>query len=139
MPLVGYQTYAPLITDIRDGDYLLFIRIYESVVGVYWVTSNASLHAPSFRVAEALDPFEIQSSDCPIRRGLAYYSSYYTVRGGGGEFTYAIGMGINEIGINEGGTEAVNPITISYADDENVTPVIVDRNGTVLKFRRDFK
>lgn len=139
MPKVGYQTYAPDVTDLRDGDYLQFIRIYENIVGVYWVTSNSGLHNTCFRVAESLDPYSAESTNAQIRRGLSYYSSYYTIRGGGGEFTYAVGMGINEVAMNEGGTEATNPITITYADESNPTPVTVDRTGTVLKFRRDFK
>jgi hypothetical protein len=61
MPTLGYNSYAPLITDLRDGDYLLFIRVYEKTVGVYWVTSNTTVTPTCFRVAEAMDLISLES------------------------------------------------------------------------------
>jgi hypothetical protein len=139
MPLIGYQTYAPATGDLRDGDYLLFIRIYENTVGVYWVTSNNDINLPTFRVAEAIDPLALESDTAKLQRGLINYSSYYLIRGGGGSFNYTQGAGINERAVNEAIDFSPTGLTIQYSDEKNPTPLTIDRSGVVLKFRRDLK
>jgi hypothetical protein len=139
MPKIGYDSYAPQLGDLRDGDYLLFIRVYENTVGVYWVTSNNEINIPTFRVGEAIDAMALESDTATLHRGLIGYSSYYLIRGGGGVFSYTQGAGINESEINEGITPSPSGLTIQYSDQKNPVPLTIDRSGNVLKFRRDFK
>jgi hypothetical protein len=138
MPLQGYETWAPTVDDLKLGDYLLFIRIMDDVVGVYWVTSNLDINAPYIRVSEKTDPIGIEY-DAAVSRQHSMYSTWYVLRGAG--LTQAAGVssvsGINMVGINSAEPGAADYIT--YTDDYNIPPVQMDRSGKIITHRRDFK
>ncbi len=145
MPKMGYQTYSISFSDLVSGDYLKFIRVYEGIVGVYWVTNNGTIDVPASRVAEDTDALDIVSNDSPLKYGLGYYSSYYLLRGAGGSIALGTKGSINSKAVNDspavGGSllPVGGAITRTYSDDMNPTPVNIDRSGVILKFRRDFK
>jgi hypothetical protein len=139
MPSVAYRTYAPQLSDVQPNDYLLFIRIYENTLAVYWVTSNLALDIPGTQMVENTDQFDANSQNATIKHGLCYYSSYYLLRGAGSSLTYSTGGPVDAASIDAGLGSTSTSISRTYSDDENPTPVTVDHSGVVLKFRRDFK
>jgi hypothetical protein len=144
MPSVGYQTFTPQVTDIRTGDYLMFIRIYESAVGVYWVTSNFDLNVPSVKLIEKDDPITISSDNSHLRYGLAPYSSYYLLRGAGGTITFGVGGPVDAgpvdtISVDGTSSSMTSSVDRIYSDQVNQPAIHMTRADIVLKFRRDFK
>lgn len=139
MPQLSYQSYAPLFTDVFGGDYLLFWRVYENTVGVFWVTSNSALEVPFFKVAETTDPIAIYSGDSPLKYGLAPYSTYYLLRGLGGNIATTLGNTIDSVPVDAKEFAGSSALTKLYADDANPVAVSITRNNTKLNFRRDFK
>ena len=48
MPRDSWNSYAPLSTDILDSDSLLFVKMFEDIMAVYWVTTNATVNPPAY-------------------------------------------------------------------------------------------
>lgn len=119
MPTEGYKTWSPLQSDIQSLDYLLFIRVFDNTVGVYWVTSNQSVISPNFWTAKGTDPLSMSSSNTPISHGLGYWSGVNFLRGCAT--------------ITAGPT-----ITNTYSDTAQTTPIALDRSGVIVKIKRDW-
>jgi hypothetical protein len=144
MPAMSYRSFAPTLADIRTNDYLLFIRIQENTLAVYWVTSNNDIVAPSVQMMESTDQFLASGELATLKRGLSFYSSYYLLRGAGATLTYGTGGATDAAATDAAEVDGsvgttTTSLTRSYSDEENPTPITIDRHGVVLKFRRDFK
>lgn len=109
MPLEGYRTWAPQPGDLQTNDYLLFIRVYNTVVGVYWVTSNQDVISPNYWMAKGTDPMVISTDTSAWNHGMGYYSGACYNRGGG-----------------------------SYGDAVNSGPITLDRSGKTIKLKREW-
>ena len=48
MPRDSWNSYAPLSTDILNSDSLLFVKMFEDIIAVYWVTTNATINPPAY-------------------------------------------------------------------------------------------
>jgi hypothetical protein len=138
MPPQGYETWAPEVTDLVSGDYILFIRIMDDIVGVYWVTSNATIDAPYVRISNQTDQLGLEF-DTAVSRRYTTYSTWYLLRGAGGAITAGTGSvdGIDTVGINS--AEPGATLYVTYTDDYNTPAVTMDRSGKILTHRRDFK
>jgi hypothetical protein len=119
IPKVGYNSWSPDVGDLESGDYLVFIRVLENVVGAYWVTNNQTVEAPAFWVVKSADDLEIESADTVPLRGMGYWSGVNYLRGCG---------------------EVAGPTwTVPYSDTENTTPFDYDRSGAVVKINRGWR
>lgn len=136
MPKNGYQTYAPLVGDLVSGDYLLFIRIMDQGIGVYWVTSNQTVNAPPYFPITNADPVHLEMNAAPIMHGLGPLGSpYYLLRGASNSLAFTKRMSVNSFCINSRmSTSYTLPIT--YQDTFNPLTTI-NRNGVPLNHRRD--
>lgn len=130
----GYETYAPNVSDIQDGDFLWFVRIMDNTIGVFWMTSNLAVSAPNTRPVLTGDETTIGMRNIPLRRGDGMYSPYYNVRGGG---TNSVGnsLAIDSQPINSS-IDSGSKISVYYVDDTNPTPVPIDRSGVVFNMRK---
>jgi hypothetical protein len=131
MPLAGFRTYAPKVTDLQQGDYILGVRIYEKVVGVYWVTSNMAIEPPYARYVKDSDSMEMSFTVTPSRGMAVTGTPFYMLRGRGSIGYNNSGLIINEKPINEAGEAVTDTISNDYSDTLNTTPVTITRAGTV--------
>lgn len=123
-------TYAPALSDLMQGDYLLFIRIQETTVGVYWVTTNAtpSIKAPAYFPLKQTDPMTY-SLTAALSRGLGPSGSpYYTLRGDAYTLSYNNDREINEVTIND--TETLPSLIQTFYTDPLNIAVPINRSGT---------
>jgi hypothetical protein len=135
-PRQGYNTYKPLLSDLVLGDYLLFIRVIENIVGAYWVTSNTSVQVTPFWPSQQTDALTLSMS-APIARGLGPYSTWYYLRGAGfsAGLSVADAATIDVVAIDS--TIASSGGSTYYVDSDNPTPVLMDRSGKILVHKRD--
>jgi hypothetical protein len=102
------DTYAPDVSEIQTGDYLLGVRIEDVYVGIYWVTTNVSNDMPYCDPIAQNDSLVINWT-APMNRGFAGTGvPYYLTRGQ----NYADGAPVG-----------------SYTDQNN-TAVTINRSGT---------
>jgi hypothetical protein len=136
-PGVLNYTYAPNISDLIEGDYLLFIRIQENTLGVYWVTTNdnPSITPPIYFMLKQTDMMKF-STTAALYRGLGSTSSpYYTLRGDSYSMSYNNSREINKIAIDT--TEnLLSLVQTNYTDLLN-TNVLVNRNGTRISIQKE--
>jgi len=136
MPKEGYKQYSPQVSDLMDGDYLMFIRIYENTVGVYWVTSNQTLFVPPCFVMDTTDTLTLSIDQAPLSRGLGLYSPFYFLRGDGVQFLPGQSQSINGYSINgDLGDTGLIPTTY-YSDVYNPVSVPIDRSGKKINIQR---
>lgn len=132
IPDNGWVTYAPGVTDILDTDYLLGIRITSTIVGVYWVTTNQAVTAPSYFPVTENDPLTV-TYDMPITRGGGLNGTpFYALRGRGRLDYNNVGTAINASAINSARSGAIPVLEQQYVDKYNPTNVLFDRSGTKL-------
>ena len=127
----GWQTYTPNLSDIGIDDYILGIRIYGNVLGIYWVTSvgPANPVTPYFALPEN-DDLEITMTTPPYRGLGPTSSSWYLTRGGGNLNYNNLRTSINSDDINDIQSVGTSVLTNSFADIMNPTPVQITRGGT---------
>lgn len=129
-PTARTYTYAPLLADLMTTDYVLFIRIQETTVGAYWVTTNANptVPAPVYFGVKQTDPLSFSLTGA-LSRGLGPTGSpYYTLRGDSYNVSYNNRREINDVVIND--TEQLSSlIQATYTDALN-TNITIDRSGT---------
>ena len=131
MPKNGYVSWTPVVTDLVDGDYLLFISIMDQGIGVYWVTSNQTVKAPMYYPVTNADPITLTMNAAPIMRGLGIHGApYYVLRGAGSVMNFGAGVAVDAMAINAS-EQAVNTNSITYSDTYNA-PTIMTRGGAGL-------
>jgi len=114
----------PYLTDLKDGDLVIGVRIVPGLVGVYLVTSNFDLDISPYKVIEDTDPV-IQQANAPMSRGLGpMLSPIYSMRGRGVLSYNTLSNAINE----DGQTTTVDT---EYLDANN-TPRQILRDGSAL-------
>ncbi|MCI4437452.1 MAG: hypothetical protein JHC33_11655, partial [Ignisphaera sp.] len=134
MPKQGYDTYTPLVTDLKRTDYILVVRVYENTYGVYWITSNDSDTIPNFFVLEDSDTLVI-SITAPMMRGMAAADCpAYMIRGANDTLNYSTGGEMNTSALNE--STPYTDITVTYTDNIN-TAVPLNRAGSTLILRKE--
>lgn len=139
MPASGYRTYAPLVGDLQSLDYLLFVRLYDDKVHVFWITSNNDVNATAYNTINRTDPLAVETDDLEIQRGMGYHSGVHYLRAAGAAYTYGSSSGINGPGIDGNLNSGVSAtVAVTYTDQKNVAPVTIDRSGRVVKIRRDW-
>ena len=132
MPQAGYRTWAPQVTDVQSGDYILGVHITDSVVGMYWVTTNMTVFPPTVYAVEDMDHLEVVTNRPIDRAGAAGLTPYYLARGIG-YISAAPLPATNEIAINEGTSNS--SASQVYSDEYN-TSVPISRTGTTLVHRQ---
>jgi hypothetical protein len=127
----GWETYAPPVGQIGQNDYLMGIRINDTAVGVYWITTNFSVDSPAYFPVSEPDPLVITYNMPLTRGGGTNGSPAYMLRGRGTLDYSSTDEVINGGAIN---SELENSPTISqtYIDKYNSTPVTIDRSGVSL-------
>mgnify|MGYP001176823381 FL=1 len=129
IPEKGWETYAPTVDDIRDRDYLLGIRITHRAIGVYWVTSNFEVDAPSYFPVSESDPLLI-TYDRPLTRdGGLNGTSFYALRSRGRLDYNNVDTAINEGGINAANSVATPRLLQVYRDKYNEPDIVINRSG----------
>jgi hypothetical protein len=135
----SFQTWAPEPSTIHPGDYLLCIKITETVVGVYWITTSDNIPIPAAFFCDTLDPLFIEY-DMPLTRvGGMNGTPFYVMRGDGDTSSDTVYSSINEhaintIPINGSNDQAIAQVTtraLNYRDKYN--SVAIDRSGITLK------
>lgn len=81
MPRRAYQVWTRPVDEVLPDDYLLLVKIYEGVVGVYWVTQNQSINLPIYDAVADPDPVQITWTR-GLGRGMNYLTNpFYFYRG----------------------------------------------------------
>ena len=83
LPTAAYKTWVPDITDLRAFDYLLGVRIYPTVIGIYWVTSNLQVKAPFVSYEQEPDPLDLEYDAVMTRGSNGFQNPAYFLRGRG--------------------------------------------------------
>lgn len=125
-------SWAPKVSDVNSGDYLVCIKITDTTLGVYWVTSNSTIQPPAYFPVGEIDPLRI-TYNMPLSRGGGLNGSpFYVLRGAGSLNYNTVDAAINSVAINEseGSSGTSNPVT--YTDLYNTTPVTIDRSGVKI-------
>lgn len=79
-PWESQKSWMPQITDLVDGDYLVFTRIGGNGIGVFWCTTNCSVQSPAYFPHQVNDPLTLTATG-PVTRGMAPLGSpYYLLR-----------------------------------------------------------
>lgn len=134
-PADSYVTFNPSVSDLRDGDFLVFSRIGDGCVGVFWATTNFQLDTPPYIPHQSPDALTMTITG-PVTRGMAPHGSpYYAVRSGGSSISYNKSNELNRNAIN---TETLNytlgsssTVTSTFMDGYN--PIFtMDRSGNTL-------
>lgn len=138
MPVNAFNyTYAPSIADLMPTDYVLFVRIQENTVGVYWVTNNANptVPAPVYFGLKQIDPVNV-SMNAALSRGLGPTGSpFYTLRGDSYTMSYNNDREINKVPIND--TETLpSLVQVTYTDLVN-SNVLIDRSGARITITKE--
>jgi hypothetical protein len=133
VPTLGTNaTYAPPVSAINAGDYIMGVRILENTVGIYWVTSNQTIDAPQYFPVAQIDAADITYS-MPITRGhQGICTPFYTLRGRDAVLANTgdvDGVQIDGNAINLGRGSISFPDT--YSDSYNSTTTI-GRDGSVI-------
>lgn len=82
MPKEGYRLYAPGQSAIRIEDFLVFIRLFEDVYGVYWYSTEGSVGTPYMTFRDNVENLKITSSATEFGRGqMSMNSMVYMTRG----------------------------------------------------------
>ena len=126
------ETYAPLQTEVKSGDYLLCIRITQETVGVYWITTSTLETIPAFFTEGHIDPLVV-TANMPASRGAGINGApYYVTRGVRLSDYNTVSEAINIIAVNADSGSPTVITSDAYTDKYNSTPVVVDR--TKVKF-----
>lgn len=128
----AYRSWAPPDASyVNPGDYILGIRIYENVIGMYWVTDNFLVQPNWYLPVSDSDPLNISLST-PISRGLGPMGSpYYLLRGRGYSGITQDGQAIDAEVIDGAITNSTIVVVNPYSDTLNTSPVTFTR-GTNL-------
>lgn len=139
IPQLGYVTYAPTVADINSGDYIMGIRILEDTVGIYWVTSNQMVAAPSYFPVEEIDTATF-TYNMPLTRGhQAIGVPFYNLRGIGTLNYNNVNPAINGAAINDGSGYASPTLDgTAYSDNYN-SNVVINRSGVLLVHAQELK
>jgi hypothetical protein len=134
-PAESKQTYAPVSSDLIEGDYMAFTRIADNCLGVFWVTTNFSAQTPPYWEHDNPDVLNVQFT-APISRGAAPLGSpFYMTRGSG--VSYNTVAPITDDLVNPNFDES-SEVSVTYSDDLNA-PFAVNRGGVSLSISRTFK
>jgi hypothetical protein len=132
----GWKTYAPLVGDIKPGDYLLGIRIINQastdIVGVYWVTSNDTVGAPIYFPVSDPDPLTVIYKMPLTRMGGLNGTPLYLLRGRGTLNYNNVGTAINEAAINTHRSVASPALNQVYIDKYNPLNMPINRSGIAV-------
>lgn len=121
------QTYLPPQTEVKSGDYLLCIKITNSVVGVYWITTSQSYAHPAVFATGHIDPLVI-TCNMPASRGAGINGSpYYATRGVRLSDYNTVNDSINDVAINVDSAIPDTYVSDAYSDKYNTTPKVIDR------------
>lgn len=113
------RTWAPDVDSIKDTDYILCCRIQGNTIGVYWVTTNQEIEAPSLYQMGTVDPLQVKYS-APIGRGHAIHGApLYMLRGAGTVSYDAVDSSISEGAISGDGTISAPVLRQRYEDKYN--------------------
>lgn len=130
------SVYSPLVTDITSNDYLLGVRIIENSVGIYWVTANQTVGAPSYFPVEEMDTAMITYNMPITRNHSATGTPFYNLRGRGTINYNSTSGAVDSFAVNDDtGTPTVDT---TYSDKYN-TNVTIDRSGVYLVHAQELK
>jgi hypothetical protein len=138
IPKVGYTTWKPPIEDISRQDYITGIRIFDNIVGIYWVTnSQADYSAMGIPVYETEDSLRMTWTSKP-QRGFGHLGSSFYISRGRGVLNYVNnGEAVND-DVIDGNDIIYSTITNTYSDTEN-TPRVMNRSGVQLTHLMEIK
>lgn len=129
--------YKPQLSALKERDYLLCTRVYDRIIAVYWVTSNASLSAattPFVQLMPDTDVLQVVDEAQPLTRGLGLSMGipFYTTRGGVFNVAGVPPEGaVNQFAVNENTEGSYVPERL-YSDTLN-SEIVINRNGTRLQ------
>lgn len=112
----NYRVFTPAPGDINQNDFLVFVKIVDYTVGVFWATQNQEV-APVPYWDNDGDDILTMSIPGKLYRGMGPLGNpAYVLRGDGLD----LGGGVTQVG---------------YSDADN-TPMVLDRSGKVLTTRK---
>jgi hypothetical protein len=77
----SYYSYTPSPLDIREGDFMVFVRSNDSFCGVFWATSNLDVDPPPFVPIQCDNALELTRVGTRTREAGTYGHPFYMVRG----------------------------------------------------------
>ncbi len=133
----SYRTYIPDPSELRETDFLVFTRIVDGGIGVFWATSNMTAETPPYWGHDESDVLNIRLNGVMTRGGAPMGSPIYMTRGGGLTIGYNNSRAVNDQAVNEDISDSAS-IEVVFSDAFN-TPFTVDRSGKPLVTSRTWK
>lgn len=131
----NYRIFTPKPADIQQGDFLVFVKIVDYAVGVFWATSNMGIFPDPYWANEGDDTLSMDISG-KLARGMGPLGSpIYLLRSAGIEATYSEGSSINTEELDSMNPSSAIITKVNYSDNENL-PMIMDRSGRSLITRK---
>lgn len=130
-PPASREQFTPNISELKNGDYLLFVHIDEYIFGVYWITTNLTYKGSPYVSIDRTDEPVVETNGL-FNRGMARGSSPWFWMRGTAEI---IGdtKAINTFAIDNDPLGS-SSVEVKYSDDLNDTQTM-DRSGVILKVR----
>jgi len=131
----NYRTFLPVKADLKEEDFLVFVKIVDYTVGVFWATTNFDVRTVPYWSNEGDDPLSIDISGI-MARGMGHLGSpAYVMRGAGMAIGASNGSSVDDLAVNEdvGPSSFINQV--DYSDLVN-TPMTLDRSGKSFKIRK---
>jgi len=131
-PQQSWRSWAPPNSSyVNPGDYILGIRIYGNVVGMYWVTNNFLVQPDWYLPVSDPDPLNIQLT-ATISRGLGPMGSpFYMLRGRGYSGNSQDDQEIDGDEIDGPVFNSTIVVSNPYSDTLNTTPTSFTRGSNL--------
>jgi hypothetical protein len=131
----NYRVYTPAPSDIIPGDFLVFVKIVDYTVGVFWATSNMVARTVPYWANEGDDTLTMDISG-KLYRGMGPLGNpAYLLRSADISMTYADGSSVNTEELDSMNDTSAIITTVAYEDAFN-PPMVLDRSGRNLKTRK---
>ena len=133
-PEPSYRAYKPLVTDIKEFDFLLFCRVTEEVIAMWWVSENQMTEGWPYIECRETDKLTIDVTG-PISRSMAGLGSpYFFLRDRIKVLDLDGSNAINEDSTNSEIEDTTSITGLKYKDMIN-DEQIIDRSGAILTIR----
>lgn len=144
-PKDSYEVFTPAPEEVKAGDFLLFNKVQDGVIGVYWVTSNQTIYPPPYIPNFTEDSLSTKITGVRTRgQGILGQPSYMMrVRPISASREERNSTNINGMAINDDEELEVD-LTLDYysfiyEDLENPLCGISRLNNTTLTYTRTWK
>jgi hypothetical protein len=131
----NYREFKPEAADLMEEDFLVFVKIVDYTVGVFWATKNYEVRTVPYWSNENDDPLTLEVTG-KLHRGVGHLGSpAYVMRGAGIDIGLSEGSSVNDAAVNQDNGPSSYVTQVNYTDAVNL-PMVMDRSGKNFKIRK---